>query len=226
MTREELKAHDGKGTAPAYIAYGGKVYDVSKSQRWPGGTHMARHQAGDDLTDVLRLAPHGEEMLARLSAVGELEAGDAAADPSRARMQKLYRHFHPHPLTIHFPIAGYFFAALMLTIYIVFKAPSFEAAAFYALVFSTLAAPPAVGAGIFSWWLNYHMALTPIFRNKLVFSNGAMALGLVAIGIRGLKPDAVLAGGGMFGLYAALVFAIVPMVFFVAFNGGKLTWPD
>ncbi len=31
FTREELKKYDGKNGRPAYIAYKGKVYDVSDS---------------------------------------------------------------------------------------------------------------------------------------------------------------------------------------------------
>ena len=73
MRRDELKEKDGKDGSKAYIAYKGKVYDVTGSPKWAGGVHMARHTAGRDLSDTLKMAPHGEEVLERVSSVGQLE---------------------------------------------------------------------------------------------------------------------------------------------------------
>jgi len=71
-TRTELARCDGKEGRLAWIAYRGRVYDVSESFLWKGGRHMARHEAGRDLTDVLDQAPHGEDLLARVPVVGLL----------------------------------------------------------------------------------------------------------------------------------------------------------
>lgn len=71
FTREELKRYDGKD-GPAYIAYGGKVYDVSQSFHWKKGKHQVTHRAGCDLTEALKKAPHGPDMLDRFPIVGEL----------------------------------------------------------------------------------------------------------------------------------------------------------
>ncbi len=71
FTREELSKYNGRN-GPAYVAYAGKVYDVSQSFLWRRGTHQFRHHAGQDLTEALREAPHGPEMLERFPAVGEL----------------------------------------------------------------------------------------------------------------------------------------------------------
>lgn len=72
FTLEELAKHDGKNGSPAYLAYKGKVYDVSDSSFWLGGDHLGAHQAGKDLTLELELAPHGPENLDRVKLVGEL----------------------------------------------------------------------------------------------------------------------------------------------------------
>jgi predicted heme/steroid binding protein len=72
FTSKELEEHDGKEGKPAYIAYQGKVYDISGSDLWRDGEHMGMHQAGKDLTEELELAPHREEMLERVKLVGEL----------------------------------------------------------------------------------------------------------------------------------------------------------
>jgi predicted heme/steroid binding protein len=70
---EELAEHDGVNS-PAYLAYRGKVYDVSSSVLWRGGGHQALHVAGVDLTEAMDQAPHGEEFLARFPVVGTLKS--------------------------------------------------------------------------------------------------------------------------------------------------------
>jgi len=72
FTSKELEEYNGKNGKPAYIAYQGKVYDVSESAFWLDGEHMGLHQAGKDITEELDLAPHREETLERVKLVGEL----------------------------------------------------------------------------------------------------------------------------------------------------------
>lgn len=62
----ELARFDGKEGRPAYFACNGRVYDASTSRLWGNGVHMGRHHAGEDLTDALKLAPHGEEKITPL----------------------------------------------------------------------------------------------------------------------------------------------------------------
>jgi predicted heme/steroid binding protein len=72
FTNKELEEYNGKNGKPAYIAYQGKVYDISRSDLWRGGEHMGIHQAGKDLTEEIELAPHTEEVFERMKLVGEL----------------------------------------------------------------------------------------------------------------------------------------------------------
>ena len=71
FTREELRKYDGSNGV-AYIAFRGKVYDVSRSFHWKRGVHQVIHRAGYDLTELLEQAPHGVDMLDRFPIVGEL----------------------------------------------------------------------------------------------------------------------------------------------------------
>jgi len=72
LTPEELQHFDGKENRAAYFAYKGKVYDVSSSKLWKGGTHLKKHFAGNNLTDALKTAPHEEEKIFNMPEVGEL----------------------------------------------------------------------------------------------------------------------------------------------------------
>jgi predicted heme/steroid binding protein len=72
LTPEELQHFDGKENRPAYFAYKGKVYDVSSSKLWKGGAHLKKHQAGNDLTNTLKTAPHGDDKIFKMPEVGEL----------------------------------------------------------------------------------------------------------------------------------------------------------
>jgi len=72
FTQEELKRYDGRdGTS--YVAYNGRVYDVSSSFQWQKGIHQVSHRAGGDLTDALKKAPHAADILEKFPVVGELK---------------------------------------------------------------------------------------------------------------------------------------------------------
>ncbi len=74
-TLEELSRFDGSEKRPAYIAYKGRIYDVSSSKLWIEGNHVRKHLAGNDLTEALRAAPHGDEKVFQMPLVGELLPG-------------------------------------------------------------------------------------------------------------------------------------------------------
>lgn len=72
FTKEELAEYNGQNGAPAYIAFAGKVYDVTGSPFWKNGIHQGRHKAGMDLTAAMADAPHGAHVLSKFPVVGEL----------------------------------------------------------------------------------------------------------------------------------------------------------
>jgi predicted heme/steroid binding protein len=63
LTLAELSQFDGMEGRPAYFSYGGKVFDATTSKLWKNGVHMGRHHAGEDLTEELKLAPHGDDKI-------------------------------------------------------------------------------------------------------------------------------------------------------------------
>lgn len=58
FTSDELAKYNGKNGNPAYVAYGGTVYDVTDSAMWGDGEHEYTHSAGADMTEEHASAPH------------------------------------------------------------------------------------------------------------------------------------------------------------------------
>lgn len=85
FTKEELAQYDGKNGNPVYVAYKGKVYDLSESFLWKDGTHQVLHSAGLDLTDALEQAPHGRDVLEKFPVVGILRDADVSNVRSETR---------------------------------------------------------------------------------------------------------------------------------------------
>jgi len=71
FTLSELAKFDGKEGRPAYVAYEGKVYDVTEANLWIEGEHMG-HEAGQDLTEAMAISSHGNSVVASMKLVGTL----------------------------------------------------------------------------------------------------------------------------------------------------------
>ena len=70
-TLQQLALRNGKDKPQIWIAYKGKIYDVTDSRLWRNGLHY-EHWAGQDLTPELKDAPHTESVFERFPLVGEL----------------------------------------------------------------------------------------------------------------------------------------------------------
>jgi predicted heme/steroid binding protein len=85
LTVDELARCDGKEGRPALFAFHDRIYDVTSSRLWKQGMHMGRHAAGTDLTEALKLAPHGEDKVLAMTQVGELLASGRHEKPLHER---------------------------------------------------------------------------------------------------------------------------------------------
>ena len=74
MTLQELAQYDGMDGRKAYVAVNGTIYDLTASERWQNGNHEGVHQAGADLTEALKAAPHVRSVIERFPVVGTIEA--------------------------------------------------------------------------------------------------------------------------------------------------------
>ena len=71
-TKNQLALRNGQDKDEIWVAYKGKIYDVTKSRLWRDGKHY-EHWAGQDLTQELTDAPHFDTVFDKFDCVGELK---------------------------------------------------------------------------------------------------------------------------------------------------------
>ena len=72
-SRQQLALRNGQDREEVWVAYEGRIYDVSKSRLWRNGKHY-EHWAGQDLTDELNeKAPHTRKVFEKFQQVGWLK---------------------------------------------------------------------------------------------------------------------------------------------------------
>ena len=231
FTRDELSTYDGKDGRPVYIAHEGKVYDVSTSKLWKTGSHMKRHQSGKDLSEDFKGAPHDTSVLGRFPQIGILKP---EKDPMDERVPEvllsLFQRIpmlrrHPHPMTVHFPIAFIMLVPVLNLLSLVLGKASFETSAFHVLTACLIVTPVAMLTGPYNWWMNYGAKWTPIIVVKMVGSLVLIVLVLAAFLWRVIQPTIMLEPGGARVLYLLLTLSLVPAVTILGWFGAKMTFP-
>jgi predicted heme/steroid binding protein/uncharacterized membrane protein len=227
---EELAQHDGKKQDSTYIAYQGRVIDVSNSKLWPKGVHMKRHEAGQDLTEAFQDAPHGTEVLDRYPEIGSLPGAARESEAESRPLPRIVQRFpmlkrHPHPMTVHFPIVFSMAAVLFTLLYLVSGHGGFEATAWHCLGANILFTPVAILTGLYTWWLNYMaQPLRPVIA-KLILSPVLLAVSLIAFFWRLVRPELLIHFEASGLIYLLLVLVLFPLVTTIGWFGASLTFP-
>jgi predicted heme/steroid binding protein/uncharacterized membrane protein len=224
---EQFKGEDGK---PAYIAHKGKVYDVTGSKLWKGGVHMNRHHAGRDLTTDIQAAPHDPSVLERYPQVGTLKEGGISERELPKALSLLlakapFLRRHPHPMTIHFPIAFTFATFIFNVLYLVLGIKAFEITALNCLGAAIFFTPLAIATGFYTWWLNYQAKqIRPVmFKQRLSF---VLLATQIIVFIWRLDNPAVLDFPGWQSiLYSLLILFMFAVVMVIGWFGASLTFP-
>lgn len=228
----ELADSDGKGGRRTLVAVDGRVYDLTASKKWAGGVHMNRHHAGNDLTNDIRSAPHGLEVIARYEAVGVLEEiARPSPDGVRGRIESwLDRHpffrRHPHPAIVHFPVGLLLSVPIFEIVAMGSNSAATEWAAYCCLMLGVLSIPAAMVTGYFAWWINYEAVDSPVIRKKRHLAWTGLALGVLSLIIRSfLLPEPTRLTDPLVMAYISIVIVLGALVGYVGFLGGKLTIP-
>ncbi len=215
----ELRQYDGKNGRPCYTAYNGKVYDVTGSKLWKEGRHAGRHNSGEDLSNIMVNAPHGENVLQRFPVVGEL-----VPEKFRNRYVEALRDLHLHPMVVHFsevlPILGAFF----VFIFHLTGGREFETASYYMISLGLLSSLGCMATGFFSWSVTYERTLTPIFSRKIMLSIILSVIVSLLFIWRTFDPDILTRFSTVTPFYAILIYAAVPVVVILGHYGGKIVY--
>jgi predicted heme/steroid binding protein/uncharacterized membrane protein len=232
IDKKKLAESDGKEGKPAYVTANGKVYDVTESKIWKNGIHMNRHHAGEDLTDSLGAAPHGDEVLNRFKQVGTLKVDQAeeAKPPLPNWMNKFFKAYpflkrHPHPMVVHFPMAFFTAASIFLFwYYVISPARPLLDAIFYMHILGTLSLPVVLVTGWLSWKVNYFGKPIGNITRKIIFSLVVLIFDVVVlIAITG-NLELLANPQGIPILIPILIFLYLPIVSYIGQQGGDLVY--
>ena len=235
FTPTELAEFDGKEGRSAYLAYHGKVYDVTHSRLWRNGTHVRAHSAGEDLTGAMPAAPHDDDVMEGFEIVGVLFEEEDFVEVKKPFWAEFSLEHHLHPIAVHFPTAlGAVSPVFALLSLLFINSPTglydgFQHAAFWCLAVCLLAAVPSVITGWISWQHNYSGVWTPIYRVKwygsgvlVILAGAAVALKFAALG--GFAVATM--GSALFWVYTALLVLVAATVAVLGHYGGKITFPS
>jgi predicted heme/steroid binding protein/uncharacterized membrane protein len=227
---DTLSTCDGREGNPVHIVHNGRVIDVSASKLWQGGLHMQRHHAGKDLTADIEAAPHGLDVLDRYPQVGVLKIEKPFERPMPEALSELLRRFpvlrrHPHPATVHFPIAAMVLASLFCFLYLLTGIAAFETTAFHCLGFGIVVIPFAMITGFFTWWINYMAKPVRQVTIKIVLSCIMLTIEAVAFLWRLFDPRVIEDIHGSGTIYLALILVLAPLALTIGYYGGTLTFP-
>jgi len=225
FSEKELREYDGQEGKPAYIAYKGRVYDVTASKFWQNGSHFKKHLAGCDLTVEMADAPHSDEVFANFPCVGEFAVISNTADETqKERYRRWYSAYHPHPIIIHFPIALHYFSAGADILFLANPSAEYESAVFLSFLIATVMGLVALITGVFSWWINYDLVKSKPFMIKLYGASFTLIIGLVPI-IQMVMNSNIPFEKGIDGfIYHSIIFVTVISITVVGYYGGKITW--
>ena len=231
MTIAELKLYDGKNSAKAYVAYKNIVYDVTESSLWQEGKHQGMHSAGVDLTSALAGAPHGDEVFKEFPVVATLQSKEPntkkeplSPQDFKTALRIFYKKYHPHPITVHFPIALHLFAAGFDIVFLNTFKEIYASLVFYALFIATVMGFVAMIPGLLSWWINYNLSTQRAFMVKIVVALITLILGIIAIEIYLEDPNVIFSYNMQSIVYHAIVLLTGLNVIILGYYGGKISW--
>jgi uncharacterized membrane protein len=129
---------------------------------------------------------------------------------------------HVHHIGSHFTNALFPVASVLLVAYFVTGKESYELAAFYSVIFGTLAVPVTYVSGGYDWKTRFQGRSTPLFTHKLIFGVVFLVLATAATLFRLLAPELATGGQGVVAyLYPGMIFGATGCAAYLGHLGSK-----
>jgi predicted heme/steroid binding protein/uncharacterized membrane protein len=226
---DELSRYNGENGNPVYVVHQGNVYDVSGSKLWRNGMHMKRHHAGRDLTTDILSAPHEPDVLERYPKVGVLKK-EIEERKLPAVIEWLLKKYpmlqrHPHPMTVHFPIAFAFSPPVFIFLYLITGVKSFEVTALHCIAAGIFFTIVAIATGFYTWWLNYLAKPMRPLKLKIPLAFAMLMTEIILFIWRLSIPDVLDPVRNAGFIYLLLVFLLIPMITLIGWFGASITFP-
>ena len=227
---KDLAQFDGTDDKPAYLAFEGRIIDVSTSQHWHHGHHMGSHQAGRGFdagnpsrsprTGNVREFPPGRRPCCRRESQRKIPPFLAWVFH---RIPLLRRH--PHPMLVHFPMVFFISTTGFNLLYLLTGDPSFETTAWHCLWGGVLFLPLAIATGLFTWWINYEAEWLRQVKIKLVLAPLLFFLALSALLWRYFHPEIIISCQRLSLVYWGLIFSFTPLAIAIGWYRGLPQFP-
>ena len=191
---------------------------------------LKRHKAGVDLTADIQAAPHESDVLERYPQVGII-APPAVEEPAMPEsIAKLINRFpflrrHPHPMTVHFPIAFSFSTTIFNILYLITGVKSFELTALNCLGAGILFTAVGIATGLYTWWMNYMAKPLKAVKVKIPLTLTMLVVEIVLFTWRIRTPDILDSVNAGSIVYFLLVLALIPMITVIGWYGASMTFP-
>ncbi len=193
---------------------------------------MNRHQAGQDLTEAIGAAPHGSEVLTRFKEVGTLKAEQEqeVRPPLPNWLNNFFEKYpflkrHPHPMVVHFPMAFFMAATILLFwYYVISPERALLDSIFYMHILGTLSLPVTLLTGWLSWQVNYLGKTIGNITRKIIFSIVILIFDvIVLISITG-NLELLINPQGIEIVVPIMIFLYLPIVAYIGQQGGDLVY--
>jgi uncharacterized membrane protein len=159
------------------------------------------------------------------------ESGDSRPPGLKGQVAAwLYAHpffkRHPHPLTVHFPVALLLAAVLFQVLALATSSSRTEWAAYCCLLVGALSIPVSLATGYFTWWINYANLESPIIFLKRFLAWIALVLAVFAVLLRSLVIEDPLQRRDAYNLiYFLTLLILAGLVAAVGYLGGTIAFP-
>ncbi len=141
-------------------------------------------------------------------------------------IETLMQKLHAHPVSVHIPNGVLPMVVLFLILGYLFKRESLITAAFYGLIYVTVAMPVVIYTGFFDWKTNFDKTLNKYFLGKMLSGFIVFFMGLILIIWKFINPDVSKFTSTNFDVFMILHVIMLLFALIAGFLGGRLVFEN